>query len=202
MTPEQEPDQCLDRSLLRRDVLPLLLLFVVLIASAVLLDALLHALGMRWLGRWLGIPGVLMIAASMLYSLRKRNKIGFSTPAKLLAFHKIVAWSGSVLVLVHGGVHFNAILPWLAVAAMLTNVLSGLTGTLLLSRARAHFDAHRLHLLDEGLSADAVDLALHRDSATLSFLRGWRVVHIPIALAFATLALIHIGSILYFWGWQ
>lgn len=193
-----------DRSLLRRDVLPLLLLFVVLIAAAVLLDALLHALGLRWLGRWLGIPGVLMIAVSMLYSLRKRKRkrIGFSTPAKLLAFHKIVAWCGSVLVLVHGGIHFNAILPWLAVAAMLTNVLSGLTGTLLLSRARTHFDAHRLHLLDDGLSADAIDLALHRDSVTLSFLRGWRVVHLPIALAFATLALIHIGSILYFWNWR
>lgn len=191
-----------DRSLLRRDVLPLLLLFAVLIAAAVLLDALLHALGLRWVGRWLGIAGVLMILLSMLYSLRKRKQIGFSTPAQWLAFHKIVAWAGSVLVLVHGGIHFNAILPWLAIAAMLTNVISGLTGTLLLSRARAHFDAHRLHLLDEGLSADAVEQALHADSVTLQFLKGWRAVHIPIALAFASLALIHIGSILWFWNWR
>ena len=37
----------------------------------------------------------------------------------------MLAWLGSLLVLVHAGVHFNAILGWLAVGAMLINVGSG-----------------------------------------------------------------------------
>ena len=38
--------------------------------------------------------------------------------------HELLAWLGSllVLVLVHAGVHFNAIHGWLAVWAMLINV--------------------------------------------------------------------------------
>ncbi|SRR5581483_5081783 len=42
------------------------------IASATLFDALLHAAGLVWVGRYLGILGAAAILASFLYSLRKR----------------------------------------------------------------------------------------------------------------------------------
>lgn len=192
----------MDRSLIRREILPLALMFAGLVLSALLLDALLHYQHLVWVGRYLGIPGVLMILVSMLYSLRKHKLIAAGNPVKLLRLHKMLAWSGSLLVLVHAGIHFNAILPWLAVAAMLVNVASGLTGTYLLSRARSHVESRRSHLLQKGMSPEDTEAQLFWDATTLNLLRNWRVIHFPIALAFVTLAIGHIISILLFWGWR
>lgn len=189
-------------SLLRHEVLPLLLLFVGLVAATLLLDAGLHYLQLRWIGRYLGIPGVLLIVVSMIYSLRKRKLIAIGQPARLLKMHKFLAWLGSVLVLLHAGVHFNSILPWLAVAAMLVNVISGLTGSFLISRARTFVESRRTSLVAQGLDAADIESRLFWDATTLDLLKGWRVVHMPIALAFAALALGHILSIFVLWGWR
>lgn len=120
-----------------REIAPQLLAFLGLIALALLTDGALHLLGLRWVGRWLGVPGLLLILASFLYSARKRKRITWGRPAALLRAHEAMAWAGSALILVHAGVHFNAALPWLAVVAMLLNVGSGLTGKYLLAGARA-----------------------------------------------------------------
>jgi hypothetical protein len=93
---------------------------------------LLHVVNAVWIGRYLGIPGTLLILGSFGYSLRKRQMIKAGKPAQLLRLHERMAWAGSLLLLVHAGIHFNAILGWLAVFAMLLNVGSGLTGKFLL----------------------------------------------------------------------
>jgi hypothetical protein len=103
---------------------------------------------------------------------------------------------------VHAGVHFNAILGWLAVWAMLINVGSGLTGKFLLARARRRMDAARLTLRERGLGEAELADRLYWDSMTFDAVRQWRVVHVPITLAFAVLALAHIVAIMLFWGWN
>lgn len=192
----------MDGALIRREVLPLLMLFAGLVAATLLVDAGLHQLNLRWIGRYLGIPGVILIVVSMIYALRKRKWVTWGQPARLLKLHKALAWLGSVLVLVHAGIHFNSILPWLAIAAMLTNVISGLTGAFLIGRARTLVESRRTSLVAQGLSAEDIESRLFWDAATLDLLKGWRVVHLPIALAFAVLALGHILSIFLFWGWR
>ncbi len=101
--------------LLTREVLPFFGSFAALALIALALDGLLHLFDLLWVGRWLGIPGTLLIIGSTAYSLRKRKLIQSGHPAKLLRWHELLAWLGSLLVLVHAGVHFNAILGWLAV---------------------------------------------------------------------------------------
>lgn len=192
----------MNRSLLRREVLPLALLFAALVAATLLVDAFLHRVDIVWIGRYLGIPGVLLIAASMLYSLRKRKIVTKGNPVSLLRMHKAMAWFGSLLVLVHAGIHFNAVLPWLAIVAMLINVGSGLTGTFLLGRARTHVESRRKSMVERGLSPAEIETQLFWDATTLDLLKGWRVVHLPIALAFAALAVGHILVIFLFWGWR
>lgn len=192
----------MDRSLLQRDVLPLALLFAALVAATLLVDALLHKLDIVWIGRYLGIPGMLLIAASMLYSLRKHKIILSGSPTRLLKMHKAMAWFGALLVLVHAGIHFNAVLPWLAIAAMLINVVSGLTGTFLIGRARTHVESRRKSMAARGLSAAEIETQLFWDATTLDLLKNWRVVHLPIALAFAALAIGHILVIFLFWNWR
>ena len=188
--------------LVSREVLPFYLALLALGAAALLLDALLHLFDAVWIGRYLGIPGTLLIVGSFGFSLRKRNLIRVGKPVTLLRWHERMAWAGSLLVLVHAGIHFNAILGWLAVWAMLINVGSGLTGKFLLQRSRKRLDAARSRMQAQGLSNEDLEEQLYWDSLTFDAVKQWRAVHHPITLAVAVLALGHIVSIFLFWGWK
>jgi lipopolysaccharide export LptBFGC system permease protein LptF len=54
-------------SLLSREVLPFFLAFTALVAAALLFDALLHILNAVWIGRYLGIPGKILIVGCFGY---------------------------------------------------------------------------------------------------------------------------------------
>ena len=142
----------MNTSLWRQHVLPFTLLLGLLAAATLLGDYVLHRMNLVWIGRYLGIPGTLLIIASLIYSLRKRKYITVGNPKSLLRFHEFSAWLGSLMILIHAGVHFNAILPWLATAAMGVNVVSGLVGKLLLDRSRRHVQGQREHFQLRGLS--------------------------------------------------
>lgn len=188
--------------LIRREVLPFLLSLGALALATVLIDALLHLANIAWIGRYLGIPGTLLILGSFGYSLRKRRLIQAGRPLQLLRWHERMAWLGSLLVLVHAGIHFNSILAWLAVVAMLINVASGLTGKFLLDRSRRRLEEARQRMRQHGMDADELDEHLYWDSLTFDAVKQWRSVHFPITLAFAVLALAHIMAVFLFWGWK
>lgn len=188
--------------LVSREVVPFYLALLMLGGGALLIDALLHLMDMVWIGRWLGIPGTLLIIGSFGYSLARRKWIRVASPAGLLKLHERMAWAGSLLVLVHAGIHFNAILAWLAVWAMLINIASGLTGKFLMKRARARLEETRTRLRAQGLSEEALEQSLHWDALTFDVVRRWRVVHYPVTLAFAVLALAHILAVFWHWGWR
>lgn len=189
-------------TLIRKDVVPFFLALAALAGAALLLDAALHLSNAVWIGRYLGIPGVLLIVGSFPYSLRKRGLLRAGKPLVLLRLHEGMAWLGSLLVLVHAGIHFNAILPWLAVWAMLVNVASGLTGKFLLARARRRLEGERTQLRADGLTEAMREERLHWDSMTFDVVRQWRIVHFPITLAFGVLALAHLLSVSAFWSWR
>lgn len=189
-------------SLLSREVVPFLLALAALVVAALLIDALLHAFNAVWVGRYLGIPGVLLIVGSFGYSLRIRKLISAGRPVQLLRLHERMAWAGSLLVLVHAGIHFNAILAWLAIWAMLINVGSGLTGKFLLERSRRRLEQTKQLMRQQGFSPEELEEHMYWDSLTFDAVKQWRVVHYPITLAFAVLATAHIVSVFLFWGWK
>ena len=188
--------------LFSREVLPFFAALAALALLALLADAVLHGFNLVWLGRYLGIVGTLLVIGSFGYSLRKRGVWARTELPRSLRRHEQLAWAGSLLILVHSGIHFNAILGWLATWAMLINVASGLTGKYLLTRARKRLEHAKVALQAQGLSADAVANTLMDDSLTFDVVKQWRAVHYPIALAFGVLALAHIISIFLFWGWK
>lgn len=192
----------MEARLIRHEVMPFLLSLVMLAVAALLVDALLHAFNAVWVGRYLGIPGTLLIIGSFGYSMRKRKLIQNGHPMQLLRWHERMAWLGSLLVLVHAGVHFNAILGWLAVWAMLINVASGLTGKYLLDRARKRLETSRQKMRDRGLSPQELEDRTYWDTMTFDAVKKWRAVHFPITLAFGVLALAHIVAVFLFWGWK
>ena len=189
------------KSLWGRHVLPFILLLGLLAAATLAGDYALHRLNLVWIGRYLGIPGTLLIIASLVYSLRKRKFITSGEPRTLLKLHEFCAWLGSLMVLIHAGIHFNSLLPWLATVAMAVNVVSGMVGKLLLERSRRHVQGQRDHYQLRGLSKPEVEQAVFWDAVTVDAMTRWRKVHIPIFLVFAVLALGHIFSIFLFWGW-
>ena len=188
-------------SLWRQHILPFTFLLGMLAVAALAGDFVLHRLNLVWVGRYLGIPGTLLIIGSLIYSLRKRKLITSGSPRSLLTFHEFTAWLGSLMVLIHSGIHFNAILPWLATIAMGVNVISGLVGKLLLDRSRRHVQGERERYQLRGLSRPEVEQAVFWDAVSLDAMTQWRKVHIPIFIAFAVLAMGHIVSVFLFWGW-
>lgn len=192
----------MDKSLLRQEVVPFFGQFFMLVLVAVMSDQILHYFQLVWVGRYLGIPGTILIVLSLLYSLRKRKIIKSGSPKLLLWMHETLTWIGSLLVLVHAGIHFNTILPWLAMIGLIINVLSGLVGQRLLHRSRQHLleleEKYRL----SGMSKDDIEKEVFWDSVTYDLMAKWRVVHFPISLAFAVLTLGHIVTIFLFWEWR
>lgn len=189
-------------NMFRRQVLPFYLWFAALAVATLAIDAVLHLADVVWIGRYLGIPGVALIIGSFGYSLRKRKITTKGDPAKLLRRHERYTWAGALLVMVHAGIHFNAILPWLAVVAMLINVASGLTGKYLIARARARLADNTRRLRAEGLAEADIEARLYWDSLTFDAVKQWRLVHFPITLAFGVLALAHLIAVFLFWGWH
>ena len=188
-------------SLWRQHVLPFGLLLGLLAVAALGGDYLLHRLNLVWVGRYLGIPGAILIIGSLIYSLRKRKYIKAGNPKSMLMFHEFSAWLGSLLVLIHAGIHFNAILPWLATITMGVNVISGLVGKFLLDRSRRHVQDQREHFQRQGMSPPDVEQAIFWDAVSLDIMTKWRKIHIPIFIVFSVLSLGHIISIFLFWGW-
>lgn len=192
----------MERSLIRKEIAPFLYMFGALILATAITDAFLHMFDLVWIGRWLGIPGVILILLSLLYSMRKRKKISFGKPKTLLILHESLAWTGALMILVHAGIHVYTILPWLALTAMMINVISGMTGKYLLERSRRFLAEKKTVYAQQGLSEDSIEKKLFWDATTYDLMKKWRVIHLPITLAFAVLGIAHIMSILLFWEWK
>jgi len=190
------------QSLISKEVIPFLTMFALLIIATTIGDAMLHLFDKVWIGRYLGIPGTFLILLSFLYSLRKRKHIHIGKPKSWLRFHQTLTWMGALMILVHAGIHIYSILPWLALFAMLINVISGMTGQYLLGRSRRFLAEKKEAHMERGLSEEEVDKKLFWDATTVDLMKKWRAVHLPITLAFAVLGVSHIMSIFLFWQWK
>jgi hypothetical protein len=182
-------------------IVPSILIFAALLGAGLAIDLALHLAGAVQVGRWLGIAGTLLILVSFAYSLRKRKLITAGAPKRLLQLHEALGWLGAVAVLVHGGVHFNALLPWCALAALLVVVASGLTGKFLLEEAKARVKARRAELEEAGAGAKEVEAELLGQSLLVETMQRWRKVHMPVTMVFTGLALVHVAATLVFWRW-
>ncbi len=189
-------------SLLAKRVFPSVCLYSLLIAAALAADFVLHRLGLFWVGRYLGIGGSILILVALAYSLRKRKVIQFGSPKGMLDAHESLSWAGALMILVHAGVHFNALLPWLALALMLVVVASGFTGRVLLREARESLRQKQEALQRaEGLNQQELERKLFLDSLAVEIMQRWRAFHFPVTTIFLTLAVVHVVSILLLWHW-
>jgi len=186
------------KPLLVKYVLPFFQWYALMILIAIAIDYLFHQLDLVWIGRYLGVLGTIFILASFTYSLRKRKMIEFSSPKQLLSLHEYLSWIGSIMLLVHAGIHFNALLPWLAILMLLISVASGLVGKFLLKKANESLKERKQHWITTGMSNEEVEKKLFFDSITVDLMKKWRVVHLPITLILGILSLMHIVTVIMF----
>jgi len=186
-------------SIAAKKIMISMLIYLSLFLSTILADYCLHLLGFAWIGRYLGIIGTIIIVTSFLYSLRKRKIIKSGSPKMLLQSHETLGWIGALFICIHSGIHFNAIIPWIALASMLIVVASGLLGKNLLNASKEELLRAKEDLRISELNKMEIEKRLFLDSLLVDKMQKWRKIHMPLTAIFVVFALLHIVSILLLW---
>lgn len=185
-------------SLLIRRALPLTASYLLLVVASIALDYLLHRFRLEDAGRYLGIAGTLFFFFSFIYSARKKKLIATGPIKRFLQLHCHAGWIATLMILVHSGIHFNALLPWTATALMLIVTASGHVGQHLVRKFRSEAKLKKQQLGIDTPADDAADRELFWDSVTVRALDRWRTVHMPLVAFLVVLTLVHVVSILFF----
>jgi hypothetical protein len=181
-----------------KDVFPFIIWFSTMILSTIVLDLILHFFNIVFIGKYLGYLGTFTILISFVYSLKKRKLINFGVPKVLLDYHEYLALAGSIMILVHAGIHIHSILPWLAVFILIINVASGLVGKYIVQQANQTIKSRKGLLKDSGLSDEEISKAVFWDTITMDAMKKWRIIHLPITYLLGLFSLIHIISAILF----
>ncbi len=190
------------KSVLIQRTLPLSLSYLMLIGAGISLDYLLHIAQLVWIGRYLGILGTLFLVLSFGYSARKNKVIKTGAMKVFLKFHCKAGWVGTLMIFIHSGIHFNALLPWAATGFMMVVTASGHVGQHLLKKVKEEVKA-KMKLLGVDASLDAeLEQQHYWDALTVKALEQWRSLHMPMVSVLLSLSLIHILSIFFFWNWR
>ena len=189
------------KSVLIQRTLPLTLSYLLLIIAAISLDYFLHVAHFAWIGRYMGIAGTVLLVFSFSYFVRKRKLIHNGALKFFLWLHCKAGWIGTLMILIHSGIHFNALLPWAATLLMLVVTASGHVGQYLLKKVR---DEVKMKIKQLGLkvSDEEIDRQHYWDTLTVKTLEQWRTLHIPMVSVLMALTLIHILSITFFLNWM
>ena len=190
------------KSVLIQRTLPLTISYLLLIIAAISLDYLLHIAHLVWVGRYLGISGTFFLASSFSYSAKKKKIIKAGALKFFLKLHCNTGWIGTLMIVVHSGIHFNAILPWMATALMMVVTASGHVGQYLVKKVEEEV---KIKTNQPGINAvfdDEFKQQLYWDSLTIRTLELWRKIHMPMVSLLLALITIHIVSIFFFWNWK
>jgi hypothetical protein len=84
---------------------------------------------------------------------------------------------------------------------MVVVVASGLTGKYLLKQAKDSLKGKAVELKLKNLSSEEIEKELLYNSLLVDTMQKWRMVHMPLTMIFAALALLHITITLLLWRW-
>jgi hypothetical protein len=190
------------KSVLVQRTLPLTISYLLLIIAAISLDYLLHVAHLVWVGRYLGISGAFFLALSSGYSARKKKVFKNGGLKIFLKLHCNAGWIGTLMIIVHSGIHFNAILPWTATFLMMVVTASGHVGQYLLKKVKEEVKINMKQLGINATLDEEMEQQHYWDSLTIKTLEQWRMVHKPMVALLLALTVTHIFSILFFWNWK
>ncbi|MGE3155047.1 MAG: hypothetical protein AB7G48_20870 [Nitrospiraceae bacterium] len=155
-------------------------------------------------GHVLGWVGLLILLLVFVYPLKKRYapeapRRGWIQP--WFRVHLIAGILGPVLILIHAGAHFHALVPVLALVALALVTLSGVVGQTLHSLAVRQMNQQWHELQKQDLAEAEIQERLTERTAQEEAFRFWQLVHAPVTIPFVALTLLHIIGALFFGGW-
>ena len=146
---------------------------------------------------WIGLGIILLV---FVYPIKKRMSRNHRWPRGWFQVHMAAGVVGPLLIFLHSGAHVHAVVPLLALAAMIVVVVSGIVGQGVHYLALRTLNDRRRQLHEDGLGSDEIDLRLHRMAAQEEAFRLWQSIHAPMTLMFLALTAIHVIGALYFGG--
>lgn len=146
---------------------------------------------------WIGFAVILTVFG---YSVKKRwgRKAGW--PRGWFRVHQAAGIAGPVLILIHSGPHFHALVPILALLAMWVVVVSGLIGVAVHRKSLGLLNSRRNELLRQGLSQEDAEDRLYDLASAEETFRIWQIIHTPMVMIFLVLMIAHIAGAMYFGG--
>ena len=146
---------------------------------------------------WIGLASVLLV---FIYPIKKRMSRNHRWPRGWFRIHIAAGVIGPLVILLHSGAHLHAVVPLLALAAMVVVVVSGIIGQGVHYLAVRTLNDKRRQLQEEGLAIEEIDLRLHRMAAQEEAFRLWQSIHAPMTVMFLVLTAMHLIGALYFGG--
>lgn len=136
-----------------------------------------------------------------MYSARKR-KIFIKTGSvkTWLYVHEWLSILGTMIIFVHTGSHFHAVVPIVTLVLMFIAFVSGLIGKYVHDTARKELKQKKSELINAGFSEIEIDEGLSKLTTASKALSRWRDFHMPLIFTLTVMTLYHILSVMYFRG--
>lgn len=151
-------------------------------------------------GHMVGWVGLAVILTVFVYSVKKRHARKSGWPKGWFLVHQVAGIVGPLLIVIHAGPHFHALVPILALLAMGIVVVSGVIGVAVHRKAVSLLNAMRNELLSQELSQEDVEDRLYALASDEETFRIWQIIHVPMVMIFLVLAITHVVGALYFGG--
>ena len=146
---------------------------------------------------WIGLGTTLLV---FVYPAKKRLNRNRRWPRDWFRIHLVAGVMGPLLILLHSGAHLHALVPSITLLAMAVVVFSGIVGQGVHYFALRTLNDRRRQLHDQGMSADEVEMYLHRLAAQEEAFRLWQSIHSPMTIMFLVLTVLHVIGAVYFGG--
>lgn len=146
---------------------------------------------------WAGLSVLLLV---FVYPVKKRHSQARQWPHGWFQVHMVAGLVGPLLIFLHSGAHYHALVPVSSLVFLVIVTLSGVVGQTVHALALKGLNEQRRLLQREGLEDDQIDLRLHRLAAEEQAFRLWQAIHAPTTLICAVLTLVHIAGVWLFAG--
>lgn len=148
---------------------------------------------------WIGLAVMLSVFG---YSIKKRQSQAQKTawPKGWFLLHQGAGVLAPILILVHAGPHFHALVPMLALVSMGIVALTGVIGVAVHRKALSLLKTERQDLLQQGLRPEEIEAQLDDLVCSSERFRVWQLIHVPMVIVFLVLLTAHVGGALYFGG--
>ena len=146
---------------------------------------------------WIGLGIILLV---FVYPIKKRRAPERQWPKHWFLVHMVAGVAGPVVVLIHAGAHFHALVPVLTLILLAAVTVSGIVGQSVHYLALRTLHEHERRLREQGLADTEIESRLHSEAAREGAFRVWQVFHAPLTIAFVVLLSFHILGAVYFAG--